>query len=347
MRVGLVCPYDLGVPGGVQQIVLELGAHLRNAGDDVVIVGPGEPARDPGVEYRSVGGSITVSANESAVPLALSPGAWGRTRSALKKVDLVHIHEPFIPIVGWAALTQRDAPIVATFHADPPQWARTLYRGLAYVGEMAIGRVTTTATSAVSASAVPDRWGAPRIVANAIDVGSYDVAVDRKGERVAFLGRDDPRKGLSVLLQAWPAVLERHPGAELEVLGATRPERALGVRFHGPADEATKRRVLASSRIFVAPNLGGESFGIVVAEGMAAGCAVIASDIEAFRGVVGEAGVLVPPGDPVALSSWISRLLVDHDEAARLGALARESVERFDWSSVLDGYRQTYADTVS
>lgn len=347
MRIGLVCPYDLNRPGGVQQIVTELARHLGVGGDDVVIVGPGEPRNDPVVGFESVGGSVTISANRSAAPVALSPMAWTRTLRAIGKLDLVHIHEPFIPVVGWAALSLRAKPTVVTFHADPPSWARATYRLLASLGESAIGRVTTTATSPVSASAVPKSWGIPRIVPNAIDVATYDVDVERHPKRVAFLGRDDPRKGLSVLLEAWPAVSHGHPDAELEVMGATRAESIRGVRFHGPADEATKRRVLASSRVFVAPNLGGESFGIVVAEGMAAGCAVVASDIEAFRSVVGDAGILVPPGDPAALTSWITRLLDDDDEAARLGAVARESVRRFDWSSVLDGYRRAYADALS
>lgn len=347
MRIGLVCPYDLGRPGGVQQIVLELGAQLRDAGEEVLVVGPGAPIRDPRVDFESVGRSVTVSGNESAVPLALGPGAWSRTRQALEETDLVHIHEPFIPVVGWAALTQRNKPTVATFHADPPPWVRHLYRGLARAGKVALGRVTTTATSSVSASAVPDMWGTPRVVPNAIDVASYDVDVERNPKRVAFLGRDDPRKGLSVLLDAWTSVRESHADAELEVMGAARAESVRGVSFHGTADETKKRQVLASSRIFVAPNLGGESFGIVVAEGMAAGCAVIASDIEAFRGVVRDAGVLVPPGDPTALSSSISRLLDDQDEAGRLGAQALEAVKRFDWSSVLDSYRNTYAFALS
>jgi phosphatidylinositol alpha-mannosyltransferase len=290
---------------------------------------------------------MTMPANRSTVPLALGPRAWARTRRALRQVDLVHVHEPFIPVVGWAALTLRDVPTVATFHADPPRWARAVYRGLGPAGERALREVVITATSAVSASGIPDSWGRPRIVPNAIDVHSYDIEIDRNPKRVAFLGRDDPRKGLSVLLNAWPSVRGRHPDAELEVLGADRQVRIPGVRFHGTADEADKRRVLASSQLFVAPNLGGESFGIVVAEGMAAGCAVIVSDIAAFRDVVGEAGVLVPPGDPGALSAWIVRLLEESGEARSLGDKARESIQRFDWANVLVDYREAYAAALS
>jgi len=347
MRIGLVCPYDLSKPGGVQQIVVGLGRHLAEAGDEVLLIAPGRTGQDPGLPFQSVGTSMTIRANRSAVPLALNPSTWARTRAALSLVDLAHVHEPFIPIVGWAAVTARDVPIVATFHADPPTWARNFYRGLALAGKLALGDVVLTATSRVSASAVPGAWGEPRIVPNAIDVASYSLQTDREPKRVAFLGRDDPRKGLSVLLEAWPAVREEHPDAELDIMGAIRDGRIPGVAFHGTADEATKRQVLASSQVLVAPNLGGESFGIVIAEAMAAGCAVIASDIEAFRGVVGEAGVLIPPGDSVALSSSISRLLDDPGESRRLGGLALESVQRFDWSTVLAGYREAYSEALS
>jgi phosphatidyl-myo-inositol alpha-mannosyltransferase len=347
VRIGLVCPYDLSKPGGVQQIVLELARQLQDRGDEVVVVSPGEPSVDPGVPFESVGASLSISANRSRVPMAVSPKAWRRTLRAIRTVEVVNIHEPFIPVVGWAALSRRGVPTVATFHADPPSWVRTLYRGLSAAGRFGLGSGVVTATSTVSAHAVPARWGVPRIVPNAIAVASYDLPVERKPNQVAFLGRDDPRKGLSVLLDAWPAIRQAHPDAELEVLGANRPKTVPGVSFHGRADEGTKRAVLASSRIYVAPNLGGESFGIVVAEGMAAGCAVVASDIEAFRQVLAGDGILVPPGDSRALAGAVSKLLDDQEKAGRLGRQAREAVSRYDWSVVTDAYRKAYEDALA
>lgn len=347
MRVGLVCPYDLSKPGGVQQVVVELGQRLQAGGDDVLVIGPGEPEHDPGVPVRSVGGSVGIPANASVAPIALSPTVWARTRDALDGVDLIHIHEPFIPLVGWAALNQKDHPAVVTFHADAPSWVRFLYGGFSSVGRRALDTVTPTATGPVSAAAVPTSWGTPHIVPIAIDVPSYELAVERRPNRVAFLGRDEPRKGLSVLLEAWPQIRERRPEAELEVMGADRDISLPGVTFHGRADEKTKREILSSSLIYVAPNLRGEGFGVVVTEGMASGCAVVASDLEAFRYVIGDAGVLVAVGDPSAVADEVIRLLEDRNEAGRLGDAARERVRQFDWLPVVDAYREIYTLALS
>lgn len=346
MRIGLVCPYDVSKPGGVQQVVFELGTQLQDRGEEVVVVGPGTPATDAGIPFRSIGSSLTISANQSNAPVALMPSAWSRTQQAIGEVEVIHIHEPFIPLVGWAALSLRSRPLVATFHADPSSWARSLYTVMGRVGEFGLGRAVTTATSPVAASAVPEGWDSPRIVPNAIDVASYRVEIERNPHRIAFLGRDDPRKGLSVLLEAWPLIARAHPEAVLEVMGAQRPETIPGVRFRGPADENTKREVLASSQVLAAPNLGGESFGVVVAEGMAAGCAVVASDIDAFRHVLADDGILFPTGDVVALAEAIADLLEDPEKARRLGRDAQDAVKRFDWSVVVDGYVDSYREAV-
>ncbi len=346
MRVGLVCPYDLGLPGGVQKVVVELARHLQDGGDDVLVVGPGAPPRGSAVSFISVGGSMRVPANRSIAPIALNPFAWARTRLALDNLDIVHIHEPFVPLTGWAAALWRSHPTVVTFHADAPRWAQGLYRLLGSVARRALGEVTTTAVSPVAASAVPRSWAVPRIIPNAIDVDSYGMNVDRRVNQVAFLGRDEPRKGLSVLLDAWPSVVESHPGAELAVMGASRDVSIPGVTFHGPTGEQRKREILISSQVLVAPNLGGESFGVVLIEGMASGCAVVASDIDAFRDVVGDDGVLVPPGDAKYLGDTISDLLGQPEQTRELGQRAREAARRFDWSVVIEAYRDVYRDAV-
>ena len=342
MRVGLVCPYDLGRPGGVQQIVLDLARHLVNGGDDVVVVGPGDLPLDAGLDFRSVGSSITLRANDSKAPICLNPAAWTRTIRALSDTEVVHIHEPFMPLVGWAALSLRTYPTVVTFHADAPKWTRRAYTALALIGEFALGRVTTTAVSEVAASAVPRMWGKPIVIPNAIDVGSFDISVTRNEHRVAFLGRDEPRKGLDLLLEAWPAVRNAHPPAELVVMGAERPSAPPGVRYLGRVEGEEKRRILASSAIYVAPNTGGESFGLVVVEGMAAGCAVVASDLDAFAAVLGDAGVMFPVGDTASLQSALIDLLADAGRAGELGASARSRAIQFDWGDVVARYRQVY-----
>lgn len=339
MRIGIVCPYDLAVDGGVQQLCSELATRLTAAGDDAVLIGP---SSDSG----ALGRTITVRGNRSTVPLTLAPRSISATRRRLAHVDVVHVHEPFVPLVGWAAL-RTPKPRVATFHADPAPWTRRLYRAGAGLGNSLLADSVLTAASPVAADALPDRWGEVSVIPNAIDVPSYRPEVARHPHRVAFLGRDDPRKGLGVLLEAWPAIRAEVPEAELRVMGRGRPRSLPGVEFLGRVDEGEKRRTLASAAVMVAPNLGGESFGITVAEAMAAGCAVVASDLAAFAAVLDGNGILVPTGDPSYLARQVAGLLADPDRIRSLGRRARESAARFDWPRVLDRYRTAYESAVN
>lgn len=341
MRVAIVCPYDLDVPGGVQQQCLELARRLTEAGDEPVVVGPGT---HPGTV--GAGRALSLPANRSRVPLTLDPRARRRVHSATEEADVVHVHEPFIPLVGWAALSRRR-PLVLTFHADPAPWTRRLYRlagGL--LGRLVAGRLLT-AVSQVAASALPAAWGEPEVIPNGIDLASYRLDTERRPQQVAFLGRDEPRKGLDVLLGAWPLVRARFPHAELVVMGTERATSLPGVSFRGRVDDGEKRRMLASSSVFAAPNLSGESFGIVVAEAMAAGCAIVASDLPAFRPVLDGCGDLVPPGDPQALAQALIRLLNDPVASRAIGEQARAAAGRFDWGVVVSRYRSAYESALT
>lgn len=343
MKVGLVCPYDLASAGGVQQLVRELADRLRRLGEDVTLVAAGEPGEGDD-DTILVGRSSAVPANRSRAPVTLIPAAWSRVRRALAGVDVIHLHEPLVPLVGWAALGV-DKPLVATFHADAPKWARTVYRWSPRVGAR-LRRSVTTAVSDVAAAAVPDRWGEVSIVPNAIDVASYDLPVARVERRVAFLGRDDPRKGLDILLGSWPAIRKACGEAELVVIGARRPGTVPGVTFHGPVPDRRKKELLASSAVLVAPNTGGESFGMVVAEGMAAGCAVVVSDLAAFRAVVGDAARTFPTGDGAALAGAVLEMLTEPEAAAELGARARARARHYDWAGVTSAYRARYEKAI-
>lgn len=246
-----------------------------------------------------------------------------------------------MPLASVAALTA-TRPTVATFHADAPVWVGWLYATAGRLLDRALARSVMTAVSPVAAGSVQRRWGDVTVVPNAIDVDAYRRGVERSGRRVVFLGRDDPRKGLDVLLSAWPAIRGGVPDAELVVMGTARHERIEGVSFVGRVDEDAKRSTLAASEIMVAPNTGGESFGIVVAEAMAAGAVVVASDIPAFRHVLAGTGRLVPPGSPEALVDAVTGLLHDPDEAGRLRRAAAARVEAFDWDVVVEGYLAAY-----
>ncbi len=350
MRIGIVCPYDLASPGGVQQLTSELAAKLMETGDSPVLIGAGRSSYEyggPGPDGFVVpaGRPVFLKANDSVVPFTLSPGSWRRVRRALADVDVVHIHEPLVPLVGWAAL-MTGKPLVATFHADPAAWVHRAYRLVPLLARK-FRRAVVTAVSETAARALPATWGEATIIPNAIDVASYRVPVGRIPRRVAFLGRDDPRKGLDVLLQAWPSVVEMHPDAQLVVMGATRPSQTRAVDFVGRVSAGEKRRLLASSSILVAPNLGGESFGIVVAEAMAAGCAVVASELPAFVSVLGDSGRLVPPGDPAGIASAVNDLLSHPETIVSMSQRSGSAVQRFDWPVVLEGYRAAYRRAVA
>jgi len=337
------------MPGGVQQVAIELAAELRRGGDQSVVVGAGEmgsegPTHDG--TTVSTGRPVRVKANDSVVPLTLSPRSWARVRRALLDVDVVHVHEPLVPLVGWAALSV-DKPMVVTFHADPRAWVAAAYRHAPLVGRLLRGKTALTAVSNTAARAIPTAWGQVMVVPNGIDFASYSPPVERIERRVCFLGRDEPRKGLDILLAAWPRVRARVPDAELKVMGASREEDVPGVEYLGRVSEEEKKAVLASSLVCVAPNTGGESFGIVIAEAMAAGCAVVCSDLPAFRAVLGDSGHVVPVGDADRLGEEVASLLGDPGGAMRLGSRAAAQAKRYDWEVVAAAYRDLYRQVLS
>lgn len=338
MKIAMVCPYDLERPGGVQDQAIKLCSWLQEAGHDAWLIGPGGSGPSGA---RLVGPVTVITANGASTPITLSPGAWRRTAEAVSDADVVHIHEPFMPIVSQAATVARDLPKVGTFHADPSRAVRRLYRiGRPMLRRIA-GRLTlATAVSPVAAAPLAGLVDV-RLVPNGLDTSEFGPG-EKVAQRVAFLGRDEPRKGLSVLLDAWPLVLSRVPNAELVVAGSIKRGQHPGVRFVGVVDENQKRELLATSAVFCAPNTGGESFGIVLTEAMAAGCALVVSGLAAFVHVAGEAALLTKPGDPAGLAAALVRVLTRPAERASLAEAAIARVVRFDRGVVLDGYVGVY-----
>lgn len=345
MKVGVVCPYALDRWGGVQTQCIELVGWLSARGVDAVLVGPGtedHPAPDgDGVlfaERRLVGKSTVVRANRSAVPLSLRRGVGRRVRLALADRDVVHVHEPFLPMVSPAALSTR-LPAVATFHAAPPRWVQGLYSiGSAY-WKRVLGKATVTAVSSVAAEA-PRRLGL-EVTIVPLGISRFPPAGIRNPRQVVFVGRDDPRKGLDTLVAAWKNVRADVPGAELVVVGAKRSVEP-GITFLGAVDDSVKRRILGTASILCAPNLGGESFGLIIAEGMAAGCAIVCSDLPAFRSVAGGGAVFVPPGDAGQLAVAMIDLLNDGDRRRQLTEVGSDRAERLAWDDVGDKYLRLY-----
>lgn len=342
MKIGLVCPYDLAKHGGVQEQVLLLRDWLDAEGHDVTVVGPASERVDGVV---AVGGSVTVRANQSTAPVNLHPRVGKLVREAVAGVEVVHIHEPFLPAVGLAASRIKAQPTVGTFHADA---SRTVRRGLRMVSPIARGAArrlnVVTAVSPVARSVVT-MVDDVRIIPNGVDTSKYR-SLEKPGCTVVFLGRDDPRKGLDVALEAWPAIHEAHPQAELVVLGAHRDDPIDGLTFRGRVSDEEKQRVLGEAEVYMAPNLGGESFGIILVEAMAASGAVVASAIPAFAAVVGDAGVLVKPGDPRGLADAVIGLLGDEPRRRELQRRAQARATKFDVATVGESYLAAYRDAV-
>jgi phosphatidylinositol alpha-mannosyltransferase len=339
MKVAVVCPYAFEAHGGVQDQVARIVRWLRDGGHEAWAVAPGSGGPDG---TRHVGRFRNLPANRSKAPISLDLRMRGKVAAAVEDADVVHVHEPFMPMVSLGAVLAETPPKVGTFHADPGRIARGFYRGGAFVlGRLARRLDAITAVSDVAAGAISP-FARPLIVPNGIDLESYDVAgVERVPGRVLFVGRDDPRKGLDVLLEAWPIVREAYPAAALHVVGTERPDGE-GITFLGRVSEEHKAEELASASVMVTPNLGGESFGIVVLEGLASGCAVVASDLDAFRAVAGDAAAYVPVGDPGALADAIEGLLGSPDRVEALGRAGRGRSRRFGRDEVLRGYLEAY-----
>lgn len=342
MRIGLVSPYDLSKPGGVQSQVRDLAEHLSRAGDDVVIIGPGLPA---GLDGIDLGRSLSIPGNRSKVPLSVDPRVSRIIENASRDLDLLHVHEPLMPVASFSAL-RAGAPVVATFHAAPGSVGLGFYTVLrSQLGRLLGPNVRkVTAVSKTAAAPLPDSVGVT-IIPNGVDASSFDIDLERVSRRVVFLGRDEKRKGLDVLLRAWEEVAARVPEAELVVMGADRARS--GITWLGTVDDATKAEQLARAGIYVAPNLGGESFGIVLVEGMAAGAAVVASDLVSFRDVGGDAVRYFTTGDSEDLALKLIELLEEPSGITELSAAGTKRAHLFDWRAVAARYRTVYEEAIS
>lgn len=361
LRVGLVSPYSWTAMGGVQAHIRDFAAELRARGHHAEILAPAED-EDELPEGVSFGGRpIALPYNGSVARLVFGPVAAGRVRRWLSHgdFDLVHVHQPDSPSLSLLAVWAAETPLVGTWHMATD-------RSRALVGFSGILRPSlekVAARIAVSQAArttlVSHLGGDPVLIPNGVHVQTYaharrDPGLGAPGGTVSFLGRlDEPRKGLPVLLEAWPAVLAQRSDARLLVAGpgdveeaeASVPEQArASITWLGRISDEAKARMLASSDVYVGPHTGGESFGIVLVEAMAAGAVVVASDLPAFRDVLdeGSAGRLFTLGSPTALAESLVELLASPDERQRLRAAAQEVVHRYDWSTVTEQVLEVY-----
>ena len=367
MRIGIVCPYSFDMPGGVQYHVRDLAEVFLAQGHHVSVLAPAVE-RTVLPEYMvSAGRAVPVRFNGSVARLNMGPMAAARVSKWVEtgEFDLIHLHEPITPSVAILALFAAEGPIVATFHSS------TL-RSRAYQAAYPIVRPSLekiTARIAVSEDArrtVTTHLGGDAVVIpNGVFVHRFDQAEPNPAwvgtssrPTVAFLGRmEEPRKGMPVLAAALPAVLREVPGLRVlvagpgdpkEVTSGLAPEVVAALEFLGPVSDSDKARLLKSVDLYVAPNTGGESFGIILIEAMSAGAPVLASDLPAFVRVLdgGAAGATFVNEDAADLSRRLVELLRDPEGRRELALRGRRRADVFDWSVVAADVMAVY-ETVS
>jgi phosphatidylinositol alpha-mannosyltransferase len=346
-RIALVCPYSWTMPGGVQTHVAGLADHFRSRGVEVDVIAPADgPVSEPG--FVAVGRSLGFRWQGTVTRVALDPRAVRRTARAVRggRYDLVHVHEPMLPAAGLTAVLAARCPVVATFHmtAATALWYRVFKPVVRLAARRLDARIAVSEQARrFAASVLPGDY---RVIPNAIHVDAYGSSRNGGGRRIVFVGRPEPRKGLPVLLRAF----ERLPaGASLDLVGVAPEEIPAqeGVRAHGRVSDAERARLLAEADVLCAPSLGGESFGVVLVEGMAAGLPVVATEIPGYAAVLPRsAGRLVPPGDDAALAGALDELLRDPALRSRLGEAGRREAARYDWARVGDEIAAVYSEVL-
>jgi phosphatidyl-myo-inositol alpha-mannosyltransferase len=353
VRIGIACPYSWDVPGGVQQHIRDLAETLIELGHEVSVIAPADEDRQLPGYVVPAGKAMPVPYNGSVARLAFGPLSAGRVRRWLKEgaFDVLHVHEPTVPSLSLLACWVAAGPIVATVHTAMRR-SRVLLATqpvLRSALEKIDGRIAVS--EAARTTLVEHLGGDAVLIPNGVATRRYRQARPfdgwpGNGGAIGFLGRmDEPRKGLAVLFKAFESLAADSPGLRLLVAGPgdTDEQRAklpAGLRdravFLGEVSEQDKVRLLHSVDIFCSPNTGGESFGIVTAEAMAAGLPIVASDIPAFRQVLrnGQAGELFATGDPEALARAASGLLDDTARRAELSVVALAAVADYDWDTV-------------
>jgi phosphatidylinositol alpha-mannosyltransferase len=365
VRVGLVCPYTWDVPGGVQQHIRDLAEALTGLGHEVSVISPADDDTPLPDYVVSAGRAVPVPYNGSVARLAFGFLSASRVRRWVKEgaFDVLHVHEPAAPSLSLLACWVADGPIVATVHTAMPR-SRVMHASYPVL-RTALEKVNGwIAVSEAARTTMVERTGGDAVlIPNGVTVRRYEKASPLpgwpgEGGALGFLGRmDEPRKGLDVLLRAFETLGGQRPGLRLLIAGPGDREDVIEkvpaslrerVILLGQVSEDDKARVYHSVDVFCAPNTGGESFGIVLAEAMAAGAPIAASDLDAFRQVLrgGRAGELFETGDPDALAAAAARLLDDRQRRAVLSAAASEAVRAYDWPVVARDVVQVYEAVV-
>jgi phosphatidyl-myo-inositol alpha-mannosyltransferase len=371
MKVGIVVPYSWSFWGAVvehaelqAEALRELGVETRTImGNDP----PGQFTRalhprvgrdgPPPPDVIPVGRSAIVPANASLPNIILGPRSVRRVKRALvdERFDLIHVHEPLTPVLAIGALAMARSPVVATFHASGELgWTKLAMPAWGFL----LDRIDSRIAVSEQARATAHRYapGEYRVIPNGVLIPPKADPSGRE-HKILFVGRQEARKGLPVLLQAWPEI-RRRTGATLGVIGADPLAVRLLIARHRIPDDGIQvlgflsqeqlTAELLSAKAMVAPSLGGESFGMVLTRAFASATPVVASDIEGYRDVMTpETGLSVPPGDPRLLADAVAELLADEDRRCRFGLAARNlAEERYSWREIGKQLVEVYEDVL-
>ena len=371
MRIALVSPYSWTYQGGVNRHVEALAEQFISQGDHVRVLAPWDPPgflshrlhrsqpdlREAPDYLVPLGRTVGVGANGAVSNLSVFPHGPISLRRELRagKYDVVHVHEPLAPLVGWDAMTFKDTPVVGTFHAYStkafPNHLATLLGARRRFNQLS-ARIAVSEAAAWTGR----RWfgGDYVIVPNGVDVEAAPKGPksDSDDLRLLFVGRAEERKGLPVLLSAFQALVEHVP-SKLTVIGAdpedvsrliADPDLLSHIDVLGKVSDSVLWRQLGDADLLCAPSLTGESFGMVLTEAFAAGTPVIASKIAGYSDVVtdGVDGVLVPPADPQALAEELQLLAHEPERLVEMGEAGRRSAERYAWPRVAEQVKKVY-----
>lgn len=358
-KIGIVCPYGWDTPGGVQAHVADLATYLISQGHSVSVLAPVTNDEELPDYLVSAGKPIAIPYNGAVARILFGPIAFARVRQCISQgdFDLIHLHEPAIPSISLLACFAAEGPMVGTFHASAKRQKAIFAIGpilepiieklTARIAVSEAARETLTEHLETDAVVVPNGIYARRLATGKIDPRW-------SGNTIGFIGRyQEPRKGLSILVEALPLIIKENPNIRILVAGPgdsveflKEVPQVLHNRFEflGRITEEEKADFLHSIGVYVAPNTGGESFGIILAEALAAGAAVVASDIPAFDALLGHGayGTLFASEDGSALAAAVNRVLGDEELRNRLRTDGKAYAQSFDWDVVAERIYDVY-----